>query len=191
MLVPMENVEDVTWVIAGALMVIGTYLVFRGFRAGINHIVEVLNPGLTTGKADVYLRRLQLAQGPRIVAMGGGTGLGTLLRGLKQHSSNITAIVTVTDDGGSSGRLIKDKNMIPVRGQTAWLIPQPEVNYGLSYKGTSVLSKSDGIMVMHPPGPAKGDMVGINDANEVESREEAESGVREIEQLYAGFPKST
>lgn len=113
MMVPQENVEDVIWIIAGALMVIGTYLVFRGFRAAINNIVEVLSPGLTTGKADIYLRRLQLAQGPRIVAMGGGTGLGTLLRGLKQHSSNITAIVTVTDDGGSSGRLIRDKNMIP------------------------------------------------------------------------------
>ncbi len=45
--------------------------------------------------------------------MGGGTGLSTLLRGLKHHSSNITAIVTVTDDGGSSGRLIQDKGMIP------------------------------------------------------------------------------
>jgi hypothetical protein len=43
-------------------------------------------------------------------------------------------------------------------------------------------------MVMNPPGPAKGDMVGIGDANEVESREEAESGVRIIEQLYARFP---
>ena len=51
--------------------------------------------------------------GRTIVAMGGGTGLSTLLRGLKQHSSNITAIVTVTDDGGSSGKLIKDKGMIP------------------------------------------------------------------------------
>jgi uncharacterized cofD-like protein len=112
-IVPSESVDDTIWVIAGALMIIGTYLVFRGVRAAINHILEVLSPGLTTSKADVYLRRLQLAQGPRIVAMGGGTGLGTLLRGLKQHSSNITAIVTVTDDGGSSGRLIRDKNMIP------------------------------------------------------------------------------
>jgi hypothetical protein len=53
-----------------------------------------------------------------------------------------------------------------------------------------MLSKSDGIMVMHPPGPAKGDMVAVNDANEVESREEAEAGVREIEQLYSRFPKN-
>jgi uncharacterized cofD-like protein len=43
--------------------------------------------------------------GPRIVAIGGGTGLSSLLRGLKEYSDNITAIVTVADDGGSSGRL--------------------------------------------------------------------------------------
>ena len=58
-------------------------------------------------------RKQVLAHGPQIVALGGGTGLSTLLKGWKQHSSNITAIVTVTDDGGSSGRLIQDKGMIP------------------------------------------------------------------------------
>ena len=91
----------------------GSYLVYRGFRSAMNHVLETFNPGLTTGKIDVYVRRQQLAQGPRIVALGGGTGLSTLLRGLKQHSSNITAVVTVTDDGGSSGILVKDKGMIP------------------------------------------------------------------------------
>ena len=96
-----------------AFLVLGTYLSFRGIRAALNHVLETLNPGLTTGKVDIYLKRLQLAQGPRIVALGGGTGLSTLLRGLKGHTSNITAIVTVTDDGGSSGRLILDKGMIP------------------------------------------------------------------------------
>jgi glycine/D-amino acid oxidase-like deaminating enzyme len=98
--------------------------------------------------------------------------------------------VVINSPGYAAKDLWQDKYMIPVRGQTAWLIPQPEVNYGLSYKGVSMLSKSDGIMVMNPPGPAKGDMVGINDANEVESREEAESGVKIIEQLYSRFPKT-
>jgi len=50
-------------------------------------------------------QRLSLAKGPRIVALGGGTGLSNLLRGLRNHTSNITAVVTVSDDGGSSGRL--------------------------------------------------------------------------------------
>jgi uncharacterized cofD-like protein len=52
----------------------------------------------------IYQKRF-LARGPRIVAIGGGTGLSTLLRGLKEYTSNLTAIVTVADDGGSSGML--------------------------------------------------------------------------------------
>jgi uncharacterized cofD-like protein len=62
---------------------------------------------------DVIWKRRQLAQGARIVVIGGGTGLSTLLRGLKEYTSNITAVVTVTDDGGSSGRLQKEFNMLP------------------------------------------------------------------------------
>ncbi|MGL6279192.1 MAG: gluconeogenesis factor YvcK family protein [Gaiella sp.] len=52
----------------------------------------------------IYQKRF-LARGPHIVALGGGTGLSTLLRGLKEHTSNLTAVVTVADDGGSSGVL--------------------------------------------------------------------------------------
>jgi uncharacterized cofD-like protein len=55
--------------------------------------------------AQLLHRRLKLARGPRIVAIGGGTGLSLLLRGLREHTSNLTAVVAVTDDGGSSGRL--------------------------------------------------------------------------------------
>lgn len=51
--------------------------------------------------------------GPRIVAIGGGTGLSTLLRGIKCYTSNITAIVTVADDGGGSGILRDDLDMLP------------------------------------------------------------------------------
>lgn len=53
------------------------------------------------------------SRGPRIVAIGGGHGLSALLRGLKQHTSNITAIVTVADDGGSSGRLRRELGVLP------------------------------------------------------------------------------
>ena len=51
--------------------------------------------------------------GPRIVAIGGGTGLSTMLRGLKQHTRNLTAVVTVADDGGGSGMLRQDLGMPP------------------------------------------------------------------------------
>ena len=53
------------------------------------------------------------ALGPRVVAIGGGHGLSALLRGLKAHTSNITAIVTVADDGGSSGRLRREYGVLP------------------------------------------------------------------------------
>lgn len=110
---PKGDLDNIEWLAGGAFITIGTYAAYRGLRSALNHILETFNPALKAGKMDVYLRRQQLAQGPRIVAMGGGTGLSTLLRGWKQQSSNITAVVTVTDDGGSSGRLVKDKGIIP------------------------------------------------------------------------------
>ena len=60
----------------------------------------------------IYRYRYQM-RGPKIVAIGGGTGLPVLLRGLKEHSSNLTAIVTVGDDGGSSGRLRSELGVLP------------------------------------------------------------------------------
>lgn len=57
-----------------------------------------------------YRRR---GRGPRIVVIGGGHGLATLLRGLKEHTHNLTAIVTVADDGGSSGRLRDSSGILP------------------------------------------------------------------------------
>ena len=99
--------------IALFLLASGLYLTFVSLRLMLNTVITTLNPGLTTGRVDVYFRRVQLANGPRVASLGGGTGLSTILRGIKQHTSNITAIVTVTDDGGSSGRLTQDKQMKP------------------------------------------------------------------------------
>ena len=56
---------------------------------------------------------IRLGKGPKLVAIGGGTGLSTLLKGIKRYTSNITAVVTVADDGGSSGRLRKDLKIPP------------------------------------------------------------------------------
>jgi len=64
----------------------------------------------TVGAACPYY---QSSQGPKVVAIGGGTGLSTLLRGLKEYTSDITAIVTVADDGGSSGRLRRELGLLP------------------------------------------------------------------------------
>lgn len=61
---------------------------------------------------QVYYRQRQ-RQGPKVVAIGGGTGLSVLLRGLKRHTDNIVAIVTVADDGGSSGKLRRELGVLP------------------------------------------------------------------------------
>lgn len=60
-----------------------------------------------------YSENVDALDGPKIVVIGGGTGLSTMLRGLKKHSYNITAIVTVADDGGGSGDLRNDLGMLP------------------------------------------------------------------------------
>lgn len=111
--VPDETLDLATHLLGGAFLALGMYLLFISVRAGVRQITGTLDPRFRGGMVDTYVRRQQLAHGPRIVALGGGTGLSTLLRGLKQHTSNLTAIVTVSDDGGSSGRLVTDKGMIP------------------------------------------------------------------------------
>ncbi|MEB3246092.1 MAG: gluconeogenesis factor YvcK family protein [Vampirovibrionales bacterium] len=87
------------------------------FRLGINRSVGTLKTALAVQGNDSLLEKLirqhKLARGPKIVALGGGTGLSTLLRGLKHYSSNITAVVSVGDDGGSSGRLRTEHGIIP------------------------------------------------------------------------------
>src|SRR5581483_3477118 len=78
-------------------------------------LLSALAPNLNTNDSvvnTIYNQRF-LTRGPKIVAVGGGTGLSTLLRGLKQYTTNLTAIVTVADDGGSSGRLRRDFNVLP------------------------------------------------------------------------------
>lgn len=76
---------------------------------------SIVSPFVTRGDSvlEVLYTKRYLARGPRIVAIGGGTGLSTLLRGLKGYSANITAIVAVTDDGGSSGRLRQQLGIVP------------------------------------------------------------------------------
>ena len=63
--------------------------------------------------SNLLFEKRILIKGPKIVALGGGTGLSTMLRGLKAYSSNITAVVTVADDGGGSGVLRQDLGMLP------------------------------------------------------------------------------
>lgn len=107
--------RQITHLVGGVLMLVGGYSIFRGVRGFFRRLSSESTANQNGNKTLVqgYIKRQQLARGPRIVVLGGGTGMSTLLRGLKQYSSNITAIVTVTDDGGSSGRLTQEMGIIP------------------------------------------------------------------------------
>ncbi len=80
---------------------------------GLNR--SILAPFIRPGRpvVDAIARHRRRERGPRIVVIGGGHGLSTLLRGLKQFTANLTAIVTVADDGGSSGRLRDSMGVLP------------------------------------------------------------------------------
>lgn len=98
----------------GLLLILGgLFVIFVSFRQVIGSIAGVLAPDSKGSLADMIYQRRSLAQGERVVVIGGGTGLSTMLRGLKEYTSNIAAIVTVTDDGGSSGRLTRERGMLP------------------------------------------------------------------------------
>ena len=94
-------------------MIGGVALVYFGIRQWMRSIVYALSPKDGQRLIEVIYERRQLDRGCRIAAIGGGTGLSTLLRGLKEYTSNLTAIVTVTDDGGSSGRLRHELGVLP------------------------------------------------------------------------------
>lgn len=98
-------------ILAGAgigLFLFGSYRLVRALMAPFRPI-DADQP-----LVEVIYQKRFLARGPRIVTIGGGTGLSTLLRGLKEHTSNLTAVVTVADDGGSSGALREVLGVPPV-----------------------------------------------------------------------------
>ncbi|MCU0566694.1 MAG: YvcK family protein [Oculatellaceae cyanobacterium Prado106] len=100
--------------ISGPLVLLaGILLVFWGQTRSLGSITEVLMPEGDGELVDRLMTHRRLHRGPKIVVLGGGTGLSTLLRGLKGYSANITAIVTVADDGGSSGRLRREIGVLP------------------------------------------------------------------------------
>ena len=93
---------------------VGIVLVAIGAYKALHVLTDPLrSPDPDQPLVELIYQKRFLARGPRIVAIGGGTGLSTLLRGLKEHTSNLTAIVTVADDGGSSGVLREQLGIPP------------------------------------------------------------------------------
>ncbi len=107
-----DDVMPLSW-LPWLFMILGIVLFVIGFRQWMNSIVVALTPVERKDSIVDALLDMRLRRGYRIVAIGGGTGLSTLLRGLKRYTSNITAVVTVSDDGGSSGRLQKELGILP------------------------------------------------------------------------------
>lgn len=100
--------------IAGIIIVaLGVVLMLIATRYVIRSIIMVLVPNKSEKLVDIIYEKRKLGKGPNIVVIGGGHGLSVLLRGMKTVTSNVTAIVTVADDGGSSGRLREDLGILP------------------------------------------------------------------------------
>lgn len=118
-MVLLQRVEigPLSYVLALALLVGGALAIFVGAFFTVESLWRLMRPEKTMKSpkdlSDVLYEKRVLGRGPRIAVVGGGTGLSTLLRGLKHHTSNLTAIVTVADDGGSSGMLRDDLGIIP------------------------------------------------------------------------------
>lgn len=100
------------WLVGVAAGALGALLSFLAMYRLVRSIIETLNPG-KTGMAEKFYQRRQLFRGPKLVAIGGGTGLPAVLRGMKDFTVNITAVVTVADDGGSSGKLRSQFGILP------------------------------------------------------------------------------
>ena len=102
-----------TAILVLAFILGGMALVYFGFQQYQRSLIAAISPHDTQRLIEVVYERRQLDRRTKIVVIGGGTGLSTALRGLKEFTTNLTAIVTVTDDGGSSGRLRTELGVLP------------------------------------------------------------------------------
>lgn len=96
-------------IVAITLIILGIWGIFTSMKGALKGFYQLEAHEFL----DKAFERKILEKGPRIVALGGGTGLSNLLRGLKKYTSNLTAVVTVADDGGSSGKLRDELGILP------------------------------------------------------------------------------
>ena len=102
------------WARALIFGIVGVGLLVISYLKLTQSVLGPFLPGNSTGSIVEIIHAFRVkGRGPRIVAIGGGTGLSSLLRGLKTYTSNLSAIVTVADDGGSSGRLRDEYRILP------------------------------------------------------------------------------
>jgi len=107
------DTTTISWFMIIIAIVLGAlYVIFGLFRVS-KTLIAPYRRMLTGDVIDVVMAHQQGSRGMKFVAIGGGTGLPASLRGMKQYTRNITAIVTVADDGGSSGRLRREMGVLP------------------------------------------------------------------------------
>jgi len=111
----MEHAADVLpHRISGIIILsMGAVVIYIAFARLMSSILGAYLPEDRESIPDMLYRRHHLDRGPKVVVIGGGTGLANLLKGLKKYTNRITAIVTVGDDGGSSGRLRQELGVLP------------------------------------------------------------------------------
>lgn len=102
-----------TELIATSIVLFGAAIFFKGWKQTNLSIMDLNDDKDNEHLLEALYRRRKLNRGPKIVAIGGGTGLSMLLKGIKHVTNNVTAIVTVGDDGGSSGRLREEMGILP------------------------------------------------------------------------------
>jgi uncharacterized cofD-like protein len=104
----------ITQALDSLIVISGIIILILGVKRMMRSFIAAFIPSSRGSElVDILYARKQLGRGPKIVTIGGGTGLAVLLTGLKQYTSNITAVVTVADDGGSSGRLRQEFDILP------------------------------------------------------------------------------
>ena len=103
----------VTTIVGMVVIAAGVLIMLMATRLIIRSVITVLLPDNSDKLVDLIYEKRKLNKGPAVTVIGGGTGLSVLLRGIKEQTSNVTAVVTVADDGGSSGRLRAELGIIP------------------------------------------------------------------------------
>lgn len=111
------RILDANWTLGrlvGAVFIIfGAYAFLKGWKISNDTVLNATDDNTRTNFLNNLVAKRKLNNGPKIVAIGGGTGLSTMLKGIKKITNNITAVVTVGDDGGSSGRLREEMGVLP------------------------------------------------------------------------------
>ncbi|SFB04620.1 gluconeogenesis factor YvcK family protein [Selenomonas ruminantium] len=104
---------SITTIIGILVVALGAVLMLAATHYVIRSVIMVLLPDNSERLVDIIYEKRRLGKGPNVTVVGGGHGLSVLLRGIKAATSNVTAVVTVADDGGSSGRLREEFGIIP------------------------------------------------------------------------------